>query len=99
MNQPVNIIDNKQSKFVFCISVCVLLYVAIFKSVNPYKYAVVGAVFEILWLFIMAAIFIIPIFALWVLFKKNFSFKSFYFYTLLISTATIVLLFAQFSTL
>jgi len=94
MNQPGNINNNKQSKFVFCISVFFLLYVAIFKSVSPYKYAVVGAVFEILWLFIMAAIFIIPIIALWVLFKKNFSFKSFYFYTLLISAATIVLLFA-----
>jgi len=94
MNQPINIQNNKQSKFVLCISVFVLIYVIIFKAVNPYKYAVVGAVFEILWLFIMAAIFIIPIIALWVLFKNKFSIKSSYFYTLLISGATIVLLFA-----
>jgi len=94
MNQPINIQNNKQSKFVLCISVFVLIYVIIFKAVNPYKYAVVGAVFEILWLFIMAAIFIIPIIALWVLFKNKFSIKSFYFYSLLISAATIVLLFA-----
>ena len=94
MNQTINIINNKQSKIVLGGSVFVLLYVAIFKSVDPYKYAVVGAVYEILWLFIMAAIFIIPIIALWILFKKNFSFKSFYFYALLISAASIVLLFA-----
>ena len=94
MNQPVNIINNKQSKIVLGGSIFILLYVAIFKSVNPYKYAIVGAVYEILWLFILAAIFIIPIIALWVLFKKNFSFKSDYFYTLLILAATIVLLFA-----
>ena len=75
-------------------SVFVLFYVVIFKAVNPYKYAVVGAVYEILWLFIVAAIFIIPVIALWVLFKNKFSIKSFYLYSLLISTATIVLLFA-----
>ena len=94
MNQPVNIINNKQSKIVLGGSIFVLLYVAIFKSGNPYKYAVVAAVYEILWLFIVAAIFIIPIIALWILFKKNFSIKSLYLYALLISAATIVLLFA-----
>ena len=75
-------------------SVFVLFYVVIFKAVNPYKYAVVGAVYEILWLFIVAAIFIIPVIALWVIFKNKFSIKSFYLYSLLISAATIVLLFA-----
>ena len=75
-------------------SVFVLFYVVIFKAVNPYKYAVVGAVYEILWLFIVAAIFIIPVIALWVLFKNKFSIKSFYLYSLLISAATIVLQFA-----
>ena len=94
MNQPITIINNTQSKIVFSLSLFTLIYVAIFKNIDPYKYIVVGALFEILWLFILAAIFIIPIIALRVLFKKNFSFKSDYFYTLLISAATIVLLFA-----
>ncbi len=75
-------------------SVFVLFYVVIFKAVNPYKYAVVGAVYEILWLFIVATIFIIPVIALWVLLKNKFSIKSFYLYSLLISAATIGLLFA-----
>jgi hypothetical protein len=88
MNQPINIQNNKQSKFVLCISVFVLIYVIIFKA------AAVGTVYENLWLFIVAAIFIIPVIALWVLFKNKFSIKSFYFYSLLISAATIVLLFA-----
>ena len=60
MNQHVNIINNnKQSKIVFSSSLFTLIYVAIFKNIDPYKYIVVGALFEILWLFIVAAIFII----------------------------------------
>ena len=57
MNQHVNIINNKQSKIVFSLSLFTLIYVAIFKNIDPYKYIVVGALFEILWLFIVAAIF------------------------------------------
>lgn len=94
MNRPINIQNNKQSKFVFCLGLFVMFYVALFKAVNPYKYAGIGAVYEILWLLIVAAIFIIPVIALWLLFKNKFSIKSFYFYALLISAATIVLMFA-----
>ena len=93
MNQHVNIINNnKQSKIVFSLSLFTLIYVAIFKNIDPYKYIVVGALFEILWLFIVEAIFIIPFMALWMILKNKFSFKSFYLYALIISAVSILLL-------
>ena len=93
MNQPTTIINNTQSKIVFSLSLFTLIYVAIFKNIDPYKYIVVGALFEILWLFVVVAVLAIPAFALWAIFKNNFSFKSLYLYTLLISASTLYLLF------
>lgn len=85
--------NNKQSKVGLGISVLTLLLVVVFQSIDIYKYAVVGAVFEMLWLFIVAAVFILPIVAIWGLFKYNFSIKSYYFVTLLISIVSLIVLF------
>ena len=93
MNQPIDIKKNKQSKIVLGLSVVTLLFVMFFKAINPYKSAAVGAVFEILWLAVVSAVFIIPVMALWALLKKKFSFKSLYFYALVVSVVTILLLF------
>ena len=93
MNQPIDIKNNKQSKIVLALSVVTLLFVMFFKTIDAYKSAAVGAVFEILWLAVVSAVFIIPVMALWVLLKKKFSFKSLYFYALVVSVVTILLLF------
>ena len=88
-----NIQNTKQSKIIFGISVLTLLLVVVFQSIDIYKYAIVGAVFEMLWLFIVAAVFILPIVAIWGLFKYNFSIKSYYFVTLFISVISLIVLF------
>lgn len=88
-----NIQNTKQSKIVFGISVLTLLLIILFKTIDIYKYAVVGALFEMLWMFIMAAVFILPIVAIWGLFKNSFSFKSFYFFAIIISVVSMILLF------
>jgi len=92
MNHTIDIENNKQCKTVFGISAFALLFVLLFKNIDIYKYAVVGAVFELLWLVIVTAFFIIPFIALWFLFKRNFTVKSLCLYTLLISVASILLL-------
>ena len=71
MIPSVNIQNNKQSKLVLGLSILTLCFVLIFKRVSMYKNAFIGAVFEFLWLFIIAAVFILPIFAMWALYKKT----------------------------
>ena len=93
MTQSMNIQNTKQSKMVFGVSAFVLILIIVFRSIDIYKYAVVGAIFELLWLFIVATIFILPIVAIWGLFKKGFSFKSFNLFTILISVVSLVIFF------
>ena len=93
MSQPIGIKNNKQSKILFGLSVFTLSFVLLFKSTDIYKYAFVGAIFEAVWLIIIAAVFIIPVIALWILYKNKFSYKSLCVYALLISVGSILLLF------
>ena len=93
MKQQLNIEKNKRSKILLVLSMITLFLAILFKNINIYKYAVVGAASEMLWLFIIASIFIIPGIALWFLLKKNYSFKRTYLYILLISATSIVFLF------
>ena len=92
MNHQIKLENDSQSKIIFGISAFTLLYVLLFKNIDIYKYAVVGAAFELLWLVMVAAIFIMPIIAMWFLLKRKFTFKSLYFYSLLISAVSILLL-------
>ena len=85
--------NTKQSKLIFGLSLLTLLLVIIFWSIDIYKYAIVGAVFEMLWLFIIAAVFILPLIAIWGLFKNGFSLKSYYFLSILISAVSLIILF------
>ncbi len=85
--------NSKQSKLVLGLSILTLLLVIIFWSIDIYRYAFVGAVFELLWLFIIAAVFILPLIAIWGLFKNSFSLKSYYLLSILISAVSLIILF------
>ena len=87
------IANTKQSKLIFGFSLLTLMLVIIFQSIDIYKYAIVGALFEMLWLFIIAAVFILPLIAIWGLFKNGFSLKSYYFLCIFISAVSLVILF------
>ena len=93
MNNSLPNRENKLGKIIFGMSALTLLLIIVFRSIDIYKYAVVGAIFEMLWLFIIATIFILPIVAIWELFRKGFSFKSFYLFTILISVVSLVIFF------
>ncbi len=83
--------NSKRSKIVVCLSIVVLLFWLLSRIINVYRFAFVGAVFEILWLPMLALLFIIPILS-WVFFwKERFNRKSFYLYALLISIAAIII--------
>jgi len=83
---------SQQSKIAFIASLLTLIICCLGQLVNVYHFAFVGAIFEMLWLPLIALIFILPVVSLsfWVI--EQFRLKSFYLYSLLISVATILVL-------
>lgn len=61
------------------------------QTTNIYRFAVVGAIFEILWLPLLAALptFAIMAFIFWV--KDKFNYRSFNLYTILLIAAAILI--------
>jgi hypothetical protein len=86
--------NSRLSKILFVLSIFILAYWGIGQSINVYQYAIVGAIYEIMWLFMLIALFGLPIIAFIFLIKEKFSFRSFYLYTIIIDGFTILLMFS-----
>jgi hypothetical protein len=93
--ETTNFKNSRLSKILFVLSIYILAYWSIGKSINVYQYAIVGAIYEIMWLFMLLALFGLPIIALIFLIKEKFSFRSFYLYTIIIDGFTILLMFSR----
>jgi small-conductance mechanosensitive channel len=78
------------SKTVLILSIFISGFWWLGKVINIYHFAFVGAIFEILWLPVLASLFILPIISLVFLVKEKFNIKSFYLYSVLISAVTIL---------
>jgi uncharacterized membrane protein (DUF373 family) len=63
------------------------------RVINVYQYALAGAIFEILWLPMIVALFVLPFVSIWHLIKEKFSVKSLYLYALIISALNFLVLF------
>jgi hypothetical protein len=82
--------NSKTSKIVFVLSIVVSGFWWLTKGINVYSYAIVGAIFEILWLPFIAMLFFLPIFSLFLLVKERVNVKSIHIYSILIGLATII---------
>jgi hypothetical protein len=80
----------KSPKIIFLLSIIVLLFWGIGNSVNVYRVAVVGAIFEILWLPMIGLTLVLPIVSFIFWFKEKFAVRSLNFYSLLITSAMIL---------
>lgn len=95
MEKEITIFKNSRlSKILFVLSIIVLIYWLIGHNINVYRFAVVGVIYEILWLFMIIGLFGLPIISLIFLIKEKFSFRSLYLYTILIAGFNIVLMFS-----
>ncbi len=93
MSQEINSFKNTRiSKTFFLLSVLVFVIWLAGQIINVYRFAVVGAIFEILWLPMFAILLVLPImsFIFWV--KEKFNLRSFYLFTILIVITTILLM-------
>jgi len=86
--------NSRLSKILFVLSIFVFAYWRIGHIINVYHFAVVGAIFEILWFFMIIGLFGLPIVALIFLIKEKFSFRSLYIYTIIIGGFNILLMFS-----
>jgi hypothetical protein len=88
--------NSRVSKILFLLCLAVAAFWCIGRFINVYHFAFVGAVFEILWLPMIAMVFILPVIsaALWV--KQKFNPRSLYLYSfLMVATLLILMLFAR----
>jgi hypothetical protein len=88
--------NSRLSKILFGLSIIVFTYWRIGHVINVYRFAVVGAIYEILWLFMILGLFGLPVISLIFLIKEKFSFRSLYLYTILIGGFNILLMFSIF---
>lgn len=86
-----------KSAFFTAVAVSVFIFVIIGFNVNAYKYPVVGAIFELLWLPVMLLTVALPFVALILWALERFKLDSFNIYTLLIIAVTIGFFFLQWS--
>lgn len=84
--------NSRTSKIVLILSVLVSGFWGLGQVINVYRFALVGAIFELLWLPMLAMIFILPIMSLRFLVKEQFNVRSLYLYSILIVVATILLM-------
>ena len=80
------------SKIVFLLSLITFVYWLLGNLIPIYKYPVVGALFEILWLPMMVFLFLLPLFSFFFWMKEKWSIKTLFLYSFLIGIATVVLL-------
>ncbi|SEA81001.1 hypothetical protein SAMN05421540_1321 [Psychroflexus halocasei] len=85
-----NTFNSKKPILVLILSIITAIFWYIGQSFNVYYFAVVGAVFEFLWLPMIASLYILPILSLFYLIKEKFNLISLYLYSFLILIATIL---------
>jgi hypothetical protein len=81
--------NTSRSKLIFLLSIVVSGYWWLTKGINVYSNAIVGAIFEILWLPVLGMLFLLPIISLVLLVKERVDVRSLYIYSIFIGITTI----------
>jgi hypothetical protein len=82
--------NSNTSKLVFVASLIVFLFWFLGLVINVYKVAVVGVIYEIVWLPIILLTLGLPVVSLIAWYKEKFNMRSLYFYSLIVLAATIL---------
>ena len=82
----------RTSTIVLMASIVVSIGWIVGQKINVYRYAWVGAVFEILWIPMLVGLVGIPVFSIYHLLTEKFSFRSRYLYSLFIMLLTVTLI-------
>jgi len=89
--------NNKVANVILIASILILLYWNFAHNIDVYKYAVVGALYEMSALLVVAATYILPLFILLIAFINKFLINSKYYIALGLLALTIILLLTIYS--
>lgn len=84
--------NSRDNKVLFVISTLLIIILLLSRVVNVYYFAVTGAIFELINLPLIALLFVMPLYCLYVFWKDRFNLKSLALYSALMLTTTIFLL-------
>jgi hypothetical protein len=85
--------NSKTNIIVFVLSVSVSGFWLLAQVINVYRFALVGAIFEILWLPSIVLLYALPVISLILLVKEKVNIRSLYIYSILVGLATILLIY------
>jgi hypothetical protein len=84
--------NSRLSYISFSLSIVIFLFWALGQMTNVYRFALIGAIYELLWLPMLMMIFILPVFSFVFLVREKFNIKSLYLYTIIVTVTNILLL-------
>ena len=82
----------KGSVIVFALTMIVTIYMYLPLLISVYRFPTVGAIYEILWIFMILGVFALPVISFISWAKNKFNLRSLYFYSLIISLVSILFL-------
>ena len=85
----------KRSTVIFVLTIIVTIYWYLALLISVYRFPVIGAIYEILWIFMLVGLFALPVVSFIFCVKNKFDLRSPYFYSLIISIASILFLVAS----
>lgn len=94
-DQQTAIKNNKSSKLYFLLSLIVFIFWLLSRVINVYQFALVGAIFEILWLPVILLTFVLPVLSLISWSKEKFILRSLHLLTLFIIVITLLMIFIK----
>jgi hypothetical protein len=84
--------NSKTSRSIFLLSIIVSGYWMLGQLVDVYRFALLGAIFEIFWLPALVMLFVLPTISIVMLFKEKANIKSLYFYSILFCFTCILIM-------
>lgn len=81
-----------KGKNVFLLSIFSFVFWFMAHAINVYQNSIVGAVFEMLWVFMVVLMFLLPVISVYFWVKEKLRLNTFYFYSLLINILSFVIL-------
>lgn len=79
------------SKILFTLSIMIFVFWFVNYKIDIHNYALVGAIFDLLWLFMLIKLCIIPVLSFIHLIREKFNFRSLHLYTFIIAVTNIFL--------
>ncbi|NRS90968.1 magnesium-transporting ATPase (P-type) [Chryseobacterium sp. 16F] len=81
------------NKILLISSILVCLFWILSRTIDVYNYAIVGAIYEMLWLPCIVSLIIIPLVSLIFLIKDKFNLRSLNLFSLIVMTLTLLIIY------